>query len=116
MKYVSKTSDLKKGLKKAFKTSAHALGREVTFWITSADWPSGQDIVDTGQLRASQQLDFTGDFSAQFSWNTEYAAPVFLGATLNNGITITARNAPMRGVKSFQAKDVFGRLAKGVLG
>jgi hypothetical protein len=43
------------------------------------------DIVDTGRLRASQQLDFVSPNEARFSWNTEYALYVLLGFTYRNG-------------------------------
>ena len=115
VKYVSKRQGFESKIQRAFKVSAFALGREITIWITSSDWPTGKDIVDAGQLRASQQIVFTDNYAAVFTWNTEYAAPVFLGAVLNNGTVIPARNAPERGLKSFRDKRVFDRLAEGIL-
>jgi hypothetical protein len=49
-------------LEQAFTETAYLLGREFTQAISEPSWQwtdGSRDIVDTGQLRASQQLDFT---------------------------------------------------------
>jgi phage gpG-like protein len=73
---------------------ANKYGRECTKVIskerTWQGYEGARDIVDTGQLRASQKIDYTRDkLAIEVSYNTEYAAAVHNGATIryNNGNT-----------------------------
>ena len=116
MKLTVRDAEAKGKLKRAFKLSMQALSVEATKQITSSDWDSGQDLVDTGQLRAAQTLRFLQVYVAVLLWPVQHAAPVFLGATLRNGTTIAARNAPRRALDKWRADDTFGRIARGLLG
>lgn len=98
----------------AFKETCFLFGRECTKAISSPDWPwsdgGTRDIVDTGQLRSSQQLVFKGPFEAVISWNVNYAAPVHEGATFKNGTTIPARPWTVRARQNFNFPAVYGTI------
>lgn len=72
----------------AFQETCFLLGREFTQVISEVgafDTFPDRDLVDTGALRASQQLDFISPTEAQFSWTVDYALYVHEGYTLRNG-------------------------------
>lgn len=73
----------------AFKQSVVELANEATKIISSRnhwiDNPAYTDIVDLGQLRASQQIVFDitgGELRAEIRYPVEYAAAVHNGATI----------------------------------
>lgn len=79
---------------------ANKFGRECTKVISKprpwAGFSNSRDIVDTGQLRASQKLDYyPEDLAVEVSYNTQYAAAVHNGATIqySNG---SVRTIPPR--------------------
>ncbi|MGI8935423.1 MAG: hypothetical protein ACR2FS_15250 [Phormidesmis sp.] len=103
--------------KRAFKETAFLVGREFTKSISSNiwDWPKGQsprDVVDNGQLRASQQLVFLSDTRAEFSWNTDYAYYVHEGYTLANGVEMPARDWTRHGLEQIDIPGTMARLAE----
>lgn len=65
-----------------------AMSKDVYAWPLA---PSPRDIVDTGQLRASQSFEFKGKLTAVFTWNTEYANAVYYGVVLKNGRILPGR-------------------------
>lgn len=81
-------------VKTAFKDTALLLAAENTKAISEVgafgSHPDS-DIVDTGRLRSSQQLDFTGDTTADLSWPVEYALYVHEGYVLRNGRVVIGR-------------------------
>lgn len=100
--------------KRAFKETAFLVGREFTKSISSNiwDWPTGQsprDVVDNGQIRASQQLVFLSNTEAEYSWNTDYAYYVHEGYTLANGVEMPARDWTRHGLEQI---DIPGTIAK----
>ncbi len=99
----------------AFKETCFLLGIEFTKAISEPIWqwdnaPSPRDIVDTGQLRASQQVEFVSDSEAQFSWNVEYALYVHEGYQLRNGREVSGRPWTTKGLKRFNPQKVFETL------
>jgi hypothetical protein len=96
----------------AFKETCFLMGNSFTQVISEPgafDNFDG-DLVDTGQLRSSQQLEFQGDDQAQFSWNTEYALFVYEGYSLRNGGEQPGRPWTTEGLKRFDAQAVFAKL------
>ncbi len=73
---------------RAFQTTMIELGETFQEVIEDVgafpDFPQS-DIVDTGALRNSQQIDFPQPGSVNFDWSVEYAAFVHEGYTLQNG-------------------------------
>lgn len=80
-------SKLSRAADEAFRETCFLLGAELTKVISEPGAFDGfpGDIVDTGQLRASQDLQFVGGSEARFSWSTDYALYVHEGYTLRNG-------------------------------
>lgn len=81
---------------KAFKTACLLMSRQFTFAISKATWsypvpPSPRDIVDSGQLRASQLITFVTPSHCIFSWNVDYALYVHEGYTTTKGTQIPGR-------------------------
>jgi hypothetical protein len=93
---------------KAFKDTNLLAGRRFTQAISSPTWeypidPSPRDIVDTGRLRASQQLNFSPrGTEAIHSWPTDYALYVHEGYTTRKGSQIPARRWTEKGLESIQ--------------
>lgn len=76
----------------------------------------GQDIVDTGNLRASQQPpQFTSPTEAVFVNAAEYAYFVALGYTLRNGKQQPGRNWMMLALDRVDAQATFNKLLEGKL-
>jgi hypothetical protein len=71
----------------AFKETCLLLGREFTQVISEPGAFEGfaGDIVDTGQLRGSQLLEFITSSEARFSWNVDYAYILHEGADFRAG-------------------------------
>lgn len=101
---------LRRKAEKAFKKTCFRLGRSFTQVISEPgafpEFP-GQDIVDTGRLRASQQLDFLSPGYARFSWNTAYAAFVLRGYQKRNGQRQPGRNWVAEGLRRADIDRVF---------
>lgn len=88
----------------AFQEAMFLLGGEFTRQINRNKWswpnePTTRDIVDTGQLRASQQEQIS-DSEAEFSWNVEYAAYVHEGYVSRSGNTFPARPWTREAIKA----------------
>jgi hypothetical protein len=102
----------------AFKETCFLQGSKFTEVISDpnafADFPA-QDIVDTGQLRASQQLDFVGATVAIFSWNVDYAYHVWAGYTLRNGKEQPGRDWIKLGFSKLDFQQTFELLLKSKL-
>lgn len=73
---------------RAFQTTMIELGETFQKVIEEvgafSDFPKS-DIVDTGELRDSQQIEFPQPGSVVFDWPVEYAPYVHEGYTLRNG-------------------------------
>lgn len=71
----------------AFKDTILLFGRENTKVISTPglfpEFPNS-DIVDTGELRSSQTIEFESDTVGVLSWPKAYALPVHEGATFRN--------------------------------
>ncbi len=52
---------------------------------------SPRDIVDTGDLRDSQSIDYISPIYALYQWDIDHAVVVHQGAVLSNGGIIIAR-------------------------
>lgn len=70
----------------------------------------GQDIVDTGRLRASQQFDFAGIGKAIYSWPVDYDIYVHEGYTLRNGRQQLGRPWTDETVKRANPQGIFDRI------
>ena len=102
MLYQNKLRQVLNDAEQDFKDAAMQFSNECTRVITeSREWEGFddvRDIVDTGYLRKSQRLKFgktNGQITAELSWNTDYAAAVHNGATIqypNGGV----RRVPAR--------------------
>lgn len=97
----------------AFRDTAFLLGRKFTEVISEPrqwqGWSGARDIVDTGQLRASQQLVFTKPLEAVYSWSTEYAVYVHEGYTLRNGREVSGRPWTQTAIQEFDVQGTFER-------
>ena len=91
-------------LEKLLAESTRAALRRGSLWldqrfteeISRADWswprsPSPRDLVDTGQLRASQTRQVEPDGAVEFTWPVEYAQQVHDGYTARNGTRFPGR-------------------------
>lgn len=71
----------------SFKDTILLFGRENTKVISTPglfpEFPNS-DIVDTGELRSSQTIEFDSDTEATISWPKAYALAVHEGATFRN--------------------------------
>jgi len=98
----------------SFQETMEILGMKFTQAISSNiwDWPDGgtRDIVDTGQLRDSQQLIYTGPINAQFNWTAEYAAAVHQGATFKNGRVMRGRPWTEYTMNNFDVLETFSTI------
>lgn len=106
---------LQKASREAFRETALLFGRSLTMAISSPDWnwpsaPSPRDLVDTGQLRSSQQLLFFGDTEAVFSWNTEYAIYVHEGYTTRSGTVYPGRPWTQKAIQEFKPFAVYEQI------
>ena len=102
-----------------FKDAAFQFSNECTKVITeNRQWEGFdgvRDIVDTGYLRKSQRLKFenkNGEITAELSWNTDYAAAVHNGATIqypNGGVRrVPARPWTEIAAQNFDIEEYMG--------
>lgn len=100
----------------SFKETVFRFSNELTRVITEPrSWEGWdlRDIVDTGQLRSSQRVDFQSSTQAEISWNTEYAVYVHEGYTLRNGVTKQGRPWTKAAQSEFDIQQDFNdRLSK----
>lgn len=89
---------------------------EVWNWPVTTRRRSGEvagktrDLVDTGELKRSQQPPAVIRLSARLSWSATHAAPVFLGAVARNRrASMPARNLPLYVAERFDWQRAFGR-------
>ena len=112
-KLTLKIDQINAATERAFTETAFILGREFTRVIseprTWAGWDNSRDIVDTGQLRSSQQLVFTAPLEAIYSWPVEYAAYVHEGYTLRNGTRVEGRPWTVVAQQEFDTQQAFIR-------
>jgi hypothetical protein len=77
---------------------------------------SPRNVVDTGELRDSQDFQTTSNsptrIRVRFSWRSEHALPVFLGVTYKNGHVAPARNVPVIGLQLFDLPSRFSEIAR----
>jgi hypothetical protein len=92
---------------RAFQTTMLELGitfQEVIEEVGAfPDFPQS-DIVDTGDLRDSQQIEFPQPGSVRFDWPVEYAPYVHEGYTLRNGEQQPGRPWTELGVERFNVR------------
>lgn len=91
----------------AMKSTVYLIGRECTSQITAEKWawpvaPTPRDIVDKGQVRASQKIAPVSRFVWSITWSAEHSIYVFLGYITRSGSVMPARNAPRA---ALEAKD-----------
>lgn len=99
----------------AFKESCFLLGRSFTETISEVGaFPShpDRDLVDTGQLRASQRVDFPRRGEALFSWSTDYALYQHEGYTLRSGQEWQGRPWTREGLSRFDLQKTYETLLK----
>jgi hypothetical protein len=109
-----KIDEINAASERAFTDAAFLLGREFTRVITEPrNWQGfdgPRDIVDTGQLRSSQQLVFTKPLEAVYSWPVEYAAPIHEGYTLRNGKRVEGRPWTAIAAQEFDLEGTYLKL------
>ena len=76
------------------------------------DFP-GQDIVDTGRLRASTQFEFESPEIAVFSWSVEYAAYVHEGYVAADGRVVLGRPWTEVAIERLEPEKTFNKLFRG---
>jgi len=105
-------------IESSFREVALLYGLECTKVITTPGlFPSSsEDIVDTGQLRASQRVDFPEELEAALSWNTDYAAYVHEGAALKNGRVIIGRPWATLAASRLDLQATFDKIYNGKTG
>jgi len=103
---------VERAAEQSFKEACYLLGNEFTRVISEPGAFPGfpGDIVDSGQMRASQQLDFPDLGEARFTWNTEYSLYVHEGVTLKNGKTISGRPWTKLGLERFNLPDSYAKI------
>ena len=105
------TSVFSKAVAKATQELVNRLSAEYTSEISSDkwDWVDGQtrDIVDTGRLRASQNVRQVSDTEFEFSWPVDYAAQVHEGTKLKGGGEWPARPWTRTALENVDAKSYF---------
>lgn len=87
---------LNQRLSKAFKRTSDRLGQKMTEIIEreggySPPFPPGRDIVDTGNLKDSQSIDYVTPFQTVYHYDANYSLYVHEGYTLRNGKTQPSR-------------------------
>jgi hypothetical protein len=105
-------------IESSFREVALLYGLECTKVITTPGlFPSSsEDIVDTGQLRASQLVEFPDALEAELSWNTEYAAAVHEGATYKNGRVLIGRPWASLAASRLDLQATFDKIYNGKTG
>jgi hypothetical protein len=115
---------LKKEILQAFKETVILVGVEATKEISKPQLWEGfsdvRDIVDLGQLRASQQIVFLPGnnqlLEAEIQYNTDYAAPVHNGATIrySNGTIRRIQRRPwmLKALSQIDVKSTMTRLLR----
>lgn len=109
-----KVPEINAAAERAFKQTAFLLGRQFTEVITQPRTWKGfegqRDIVDTGVLRSSQQVNFTKPLEAVFSWPVEYAAYVHEGYILRNGRKVEGRPWTTIAAQELDVQSTFGTI------
>lgn len=95
---------------KSFKSTALLLSREFVMVISDPgafpEFP-GQDIVDTGALRRSQQVGFPSPTTVLYQWPVDYALYVHEGYTRQNGTVVPPRRWTNLALKRFDFDKKF---------
>lgn len=106
-----KISEINAAAEQAFKETAFLLGQEFTRVITEPrtwdGFEGARDIVDSGQLRSSQQIVFPDPMAAVYSWPVEHAIYVHQGYTLRNGREIQGRPWTTIATQEFDVQQAF---------
>ena len=97
-------------LERAFRQTMFRLGRSFTEVISDpnafSNFP-GQDLVDKGQFRASQRLNFPAPGKALFSWNVDHAIYLLKGWQTRSGTKVEGRNWITEGIKRCNTDATF---------
>lgn len=107
--------EIERGAIEAFRESCFLLGIEFTKIISEPgvfkEFPDS-DIVDTGQLRASQKVEFPKATEARFSWSQDYSLYVHEGYILRNGKKQPGRPWTQVGLDRFKFDDTYNKILK----
>lgn len=113
-KFTFKDAELNAAIERTFKDVVLLAGVEFTRVITEPrtweGFEGARDIVDTGQLRSSQQLTFTSPLEAVYSWPIGYALYVHEGYTLRNGREVKGRPWTQIALQEFDVEQKFTAL------
>jgi len=114
-------SAVDQALNEAFKEAMFLLGQEFTKAITDNVWdwpnpPSPRNIIDTGRLRSSQQVNFQEEGVATFSWPVDYAIYVHQGYTMRDGSTFPGRPWTTKALETFDVSATISTILQRKLG
>jgi hypothetical protein len=102
----------------AFQDSQQILHRRIVQAISDPVWawpksPSPRDIVDTGQLRASQSVRSLAPNIVEHANSAEYALAVHEGYATRHGFTAPPRPFMTKTLEDFDLPGVFAKLYRG---
>jgi len=107
---------LEKAILEAYRQTAMRMDLAFKAEISAVkwEWPRGEtprDIVDTGRLRASQQMmpapAAKGSIRTMYQWPVKYAAPVHEGAVFQSGAFMPARPWTRTALQKLQPQSFF---------
>lgn len=117
--------ELERRAQRAFRQTVQALeadlpaahGAVVWGWQGRTQRQNGQvagsprNVVDTGELRDSQQpAQYPSALHARIAWNAEHAAAVYLGAVFHDrAASLPARNVPLYSIDRVNLPETFAR-------
>ena len=111
-----KIYELERYLEVAFNETMIELDKAFTKSIIDSKWgwPRGispRDIVDTGALERSQNLDNTSKrFVVSFSWQTDYAPQVHEGTVTKTGLVLPPRRWTEDAMNVFNIRTYFAEM------
>lgn len=107
-------SKLEKAAVAAYKETVLLMGRKFTEVISDPGAFAGfdGDMVDTGQFRASQNVNFLKAGDAEFSWNVDYAIYLYMGFTTRSGREVKGRNWVEEAQRRMDFQNTFAMVLK----
>jgi hypothetical protein len=114
------TAAINRAAKEALAETCLVMGRAFTESISDPKWawprkPSPRDIINTGDLKSSQELIPVSDREYQFKWGADYSLYVLLGYTTRAGNDMPARNWINDGLTRIDVQKTFALLLKSKL-
>ena len=104
---------IERAAKNALRDLAFLYGQRCTEVISEPGaFSSPEDIVDTGNLRASQQVNKVSDTEWILSWGADYSLYVHNGYTLRNGTEVEGRPWTKEAEKRLNPAQTFETLMK----